>query len=1253
MAVLAIIIKIIALASYITLALLTIKNNTEIRVRQFFFIYLASMILWQFTSLMVTSSKSPNSAVFWYNLQFSGGGLQSILFFPLARAFLRIKRQRVWTYSSYLAALFLIVISILGFAVKEVHLGKAGYYIPKFTSTVYLMSLIIYFFWGFGVFNLIRGLIREKSPLQKNRIRYPLLGALMVMAGAASNFTNLQDYPVDIICNLINAILIGYAVIRYRLLDIRVALKRGSLYAVAFFVLLGTYILSVISIEHIFKDGFHYTSIWAGGISLLIVIALFLIIIRRKEILNFFSSLSYKEKLNYQNTLENFSRKATSILDTELLINLFVQTVFETVKANCVTLMLFDEERREYSIREKQCTENFGTEDFVVRENEALVQWMKSNGKPLWKEEMRIDPQYSQLLEASRFVFNRADASLVVPIIHKEELTGLLIMGEKIAGDFYNDDDIRFLATIANLTSTAIANSLSYMEVERRLSEQTLLFVLSKTFGTAQSFDTVMNSVLKILIYFLGLDYCVMICFREEGEYTPFFSSGMSEAVRSEIGRLSMKINRDHKPIKRNRSGMLLNVEDIFEYRQDLDEENRKILSSSLYAILEQNNELLGLLIMPDWLGRRNVEKGLDILRTIIAIITQGLMMHKTFSDLANMKSYNENIIDSINTMGDMLFVFGFDGKISSVNRATSNRLGYSEKELIGNAIGVIIQKKESIIKLLKKQRSIKNYETTFITRSGEPVSVLFSSSVIEANSGETEEIVGIARDITDIKESEEKYRALFEEVKDVVFICDLKGRFLDINPSGVELFDYRSEEELLQIDMRKELFCDETAYDTFHKKLIKDGYITNHELLLKNRSGKEVNVIVTANVIRNKADDITAYRGILKDVTEQRALQQQLIQAQKMESIGTLAGGVAHDFNNIMCAILGYASIMKMSMKIDHPFYNYLDTIESSANRAAQLTNQLLAFARAGKPNVKVLNINMIVKETINLIKETFNRSIEIESELEDDPLSIEGDANQIQQIIMNLCVNARDAMPDGGKLTIRTGAAEITPEYAESHLGAKEGDCVRLTVTDTGIGIDESIIRRIFDPFFTTKAPGEGTGLGLSVVYGVVKNHEGYIDARSEVGKGTIFEIFFPAVEGARIEEEEVMVKPQTGNRELILVIDDEDTIRNLAREILEKNGYRTLLASDGEEGVELYKTYREEIKLVIVDMIMPKLGGLETFQGLKATDKSVKALLSTGYNHSERVQEILDSGVRGFIKKPYNMNELLLQVRRTIDG
>ncbi len=1259
----AVIVKIIGLISYVILALLALKSHTDIKVRRFFFIYLFGMIFWTFTSLMVHFSKNADTALFWYNLLLSGFGLQSILFFPFTRAFLKIEKQKILTYLSYAACLSILVIGLSAPLFKTAYIGKAGYYIVELHTTIYLLSTVVYFFWGYGVYNLIIGLKREKSPLQKNRIKYPLVGAIIVIIGLSSNYTVLQNFPVDFICNLINAIFIGYAVIRYRLLDIRIVLKRSFIYFTAICGLIGIYILSVVLSGKIFNVKPEYISICSGIFALLILVVLFMLF-KRKEIQNLFGSLLFKEKFNYQKVLENFSGKATTILDTELLINILVRTVFETVRVNCVYIMLFDKETRKYAIKTKLCLNICEIDDLILKEDDVFIRWLKNNRIPLWKEEMKINPLYKNLLKQSSILFNYKDASLVVPIIHKEGLIGILILGEKISGKIYNDDDMGFLTTISNLTATAIANALSYREVERRLSEQTLLFVLSETFRRPQKLEKIMDSLIKVLVNFLNLDYCAIVSSFGKKKCITSYTKNISEGVKKEIESLCMNTSISKVILKNYNSKNLLDIADNFEDRKDLDDTDRKVLLSSLYLPLMQRDKTLGLIMMSNWLGKEGIEQRIELLHTILAIVSQGMMMHQAISDLVNVESYNENILNSISTMGDMLIVFGFDGKIKRVNSATCNLLGYSETELIGKEIGLIIHEKEKVFdqkmfRKFSKDDSIKNYELTYRAKNGKLIFVLFSGSVMFDSSSKTKEIVGIARDITELKKteeivrkSEEKYRTLFEEVQDVVFTCDINGRFIDINPAGAELLGYNSKDELLTIDMANDLFFNSSDYDMFHDKIFQQGYIRDYELNLKKKDGQEVNVIVTANVMHDKYGEITAYRGIMRDVTEQRALQKQLIQAQKMESIGTLAGGVAHDFNNIMCAILGYASIMKMDMKKDNQFFKYLDTIESSASRAAKLTDQLLAFARAGKYDVRIININNIVSDTVNLLKETFDRSIEIEADLYPQLPSIEGDANQIQQIILNICVNARDAMPNGGQLTIATGVKQITRHYVKTHLGAMEGDYVTLSVKDTGAGIDKSIIQRIFDPFFTTKGAGKGTGLGLSVVYGVVKNHGGYVDARSDVNKGTTFEIFLPMCESSKIEEQKREVEVPKGGNELILIVDDEKPICNIGKEILERYGYKTLVAYNGEEAIELYKSNREKIKLTIIDMIMPKLGGLETFLKLKEINSYVKALLSTGYSQTERVQEILNSGVKGFIKKPYNANELLLKVRGVLD-
>jgi len=529
---------------------------------------------------------------------------------------------------------------------------------------------------------------------------------------------------------------------------------------------------------------------------------------------------------------------------------------------------------------------------------------------------------------------------------------------------------------------------------------------------------------------------------------------------------------------------------------------------------------------------------------------------------------------------------------------------------------------------------------------------------VRDAN-GKPVELLGVSRDITArrqseeaLRESEEKFRSLFEEAKDGVFISTPDGHFLDINPAGIEIYGYSSKEEILAVDIARNLYVNPEDREAIKAELAQHGFVKDYEMIHKRKDGQIVIVLETVTAVHDNAGTIVAYRGLIRDVTEQKQLQRQLYQAQRMESIGTLAGGIAHDFNNILGGILGYASFMKTKMEEDHPFFKYVDTIERSSVRAAELTSQLLAFARGGKYVVTAVDLKKVVVETLKIIESTFDRSIEIETHLHPDLPTVEGDSSQLQQVLMNLCVNARDAMPAGGKLLIEASAEKITEGYIKTHMGATAGSFVKLSVTDTGIGMDKETEERIFEPFFTTKEKGKGTGLGLSMVYGVIKNHKGYVRVYSEPGYGTTFKIYLP-ISGKPEEEDSAAVETLQGGNELVLVVDDEEPIRSLAKEMLESSGYRVMLAKDGKEAVGVFQKYYSEIYLVILDLIMPRMGGRETFLRLKEVDPNVRTLLSTGYSQNGKAQEILDSGVMGFLQKPYQLNALLSGVRSVLDA
>ncbi len=528
-------------------------------------------------------------------------------------------------------------------------------------------------------------------------------------------------------------------------------------------------------------------------------------------------------------------------------------------------------------------------------------------------------------------------------------------------------------------------------------------------------------------------------------------------------------------------------------------------------------------------------------------------------------------------------------------------------------------------------------------------------------------------RDVTErkraeraLKESKEKYRNLVNTIGDLVFTVDPQGKILFAN-SVTKQFIGCEPEEAIGHNFTEFVHQDDIPLLWGGMRRVLNGepiegivgVDVDAEYRLVKRSGEIVWVATRSQPIRDEEGKIIGFSGLSRDITERKRaeeervkLEAQLRHAQKMEAVGTLAGGIAHDFNNLLGGILGYSSLLLNKLAPTDPNRKYVELIESASNRAAELTNRLLGFARQGKYEEKPVDINQLIGGVVELLSASIDKRIEIEMNLcGENPLT-KGDPNQLEQVLMNLCVNARDAMPDGGELSIGSRLVHLDERFASEHLGAVPGDYVCITVSDTGVGMNEETKTKIFDPFFTTKGQGEGTGLGLSMVYGIVKNHGGYLSVYSEVGKGTTFEVYLPLSQGFPIQPKRREERVTIGS-ESILVVDDEQMLRDLMKDILEDLGYRVRLASDGEEAVELYRKHRDEIDLVIVDMMMPKMGGRETFQELKRIDPQVKALLASGYSKNTAAQRILDLGVKGFLHKPFSMEEISHKVREVLDG
>jgi nitrogen-specific signal transduction histidine kinase/CheY-like chemotaxis protein len=380
----------------------------------------------------------------------------------------------------------------------------------------------------------------------------------------------------------------------------------------------------------------------------------------------------------------------------------------------------------------------------------------------------------------------------------------------------------------------------------------------------------------------------------------------------------------------------------------------------------------------------------------------------------------------------------------------------------------------------------------------------------------------------------------------------------------------------------------------------------------------------------------------------ERKKLTDQLYQAQKMEAIGTLAGGIAHDFNNLLMGIQGYTSIMLMEVDASHPYYEQLKAIQTMVQSGAGLTKQLLGFARSGRYEVKPTDLNDLIGRSVNLFGRT-RKEIRIFEKYADNVLNVEVDRGQIEQVLLNLFVNAWQAMPGGGSLYLETENVVFDKSSADLY-DLKAGHYVKVSVTDTGVGMDEKTRQRIFDPFFTTKGMGRGTGLGLASAYGIIKGHGGMITVYSEKGQGTTFHIYLPASKKKAAAEEAVETE-LSGGRETILLVDDEEVITEVTSRLLGELGYTILTAGSGEQAVEIYRQRHTGIQLVILDMIMPGMSGGETFDELRAINPSVRVILSSGYSIDGKAQAIMKKGLRIFLQKPYRLHDLAKKIREAL--
>ena len=553
----------------------------------------------------------------------------------------------------------------------------------------------------------------------------------------------------------------------------------------------------------------------------------------------------------------------------------------------------------------------------------------------------------------------------------------------------------------------------------------------------------------------------------------------------------------------------------------------------------------------------------------------------------------------------------------------------------------------------------VKGQELLLKKKDGTAIWASCTATAKYDNKGNIHWIDGIIEDITNRKQAEQalrenefKFRSLFDLSPQAVALVDYEtGALLEVNDKFCDLFNYSRDEAIGKSTVQLGIYSKERRA-IFLDELHKTGEVHGMAAALKAKHGIGVHAHLYSKLIRMKGE--TFILTILLDFTEQKRLEAQFQQAQRIEAIGTLAGGIAHDFNNLLMAIQGNVSLLRMQFEITDEVAERLEAIEEYIQNGSELTRQLLGFARGGQYEIKQSNLNVLIQKCSKMFGRT-KKNITIQHQLEDNLWTVSVDRGQIEQVFLNLFVNAGQAMPDGGELFLKTENVTLDHSFVRP-FEVKHGKYVKMCICDTGIGMEKKVLERIFDPFFTTKERGTGTGLGLASAYGIIKNHGGIIEANSETDKGTEFEIYLPVSKEktetiAGNSEHADSLKSTQGN-ETILFVDDEDRISNVADQMLQSLGYQVLIATGGMEAVEIFQENKDLVDMVILDLIMPDMGGVKTYDRLKQIDPDVKVLISSGYSVDGEAAALIDRGGDGFIQKPFSALQLSRKVRDILD-
>ncbi|MCL7451939.1 MAG: GAF domain-containing protein [Anaerolineae bacterium] len=1139
----------LAIFSYAILLVLVLRRAMRSRLQRAFVLYLSVMAVWSFGSAMMRLD--PEHIVFWNKVLTGAGMAAPLAFFLFVRTFLQ-EESGPWVWAGGVILFGLELINGLGLMVTDARLLEGGLLSFDVGPAVYLTAAYGFCYYLLSFIALLAAFRRTSEPEGRNRIGYLLFGMIFVILGGSTNvISGLGAFPIDHAANLLNALLLTYAVLRYQLVDIALVFRKGLLYSIPTAIIGAAYFLIIYLAVTVFNalagPQILLLSLVVAGIAALVAQPL------RDRAQLWIDRLFFREKYDASLMLQRLSRTVASVLDLEQLTNLILDGITTTMHIERAVFFLRHERSRAFRMTARRGLAR--DEEVQLREDHPLVSWLQGHDEALSQFEMDMIPQFKALWGQEKRDLERLRAELFIPLKAKGELVGILAVGRKLSQEAYSPDDRLTLTTLANQTATALENARLHEETRRRNRELALLNRVIAASATSQEIEPLLRTVCRELSLAFGVSRTTAGVLDDETKEALLVTvRGSGEPESQAAGQAATSSQSSQHP---RVPGAIVPLEG--------------------HPIFEQ------LLLDPAPIA-----------------IDSDPPSHQFAGIQASMRQEGISSLLAVPLL--------VEGRVSGcLCLDTIEPHAFSAEEI------------------------------SLAQRVAEQV----SSALARAH----------------LIENQKRLSTAVEQAAEAVIITDTEGTILYVNPAFEQITGYSHAEarghgtEILTSGRE-----DDAVSRHLHLSL-ETGRAWQGRLTNRKKDGTLYMGDTTISPVRGQAGETINYVITMRDVTREVQLEAQFHQSQKMEALGRLAGGIAHDFNNLLTIIQLSTRLLHRQLGEDDGLGGFVEQIQDAGRRAVDLTQQLLRFSRREVVDPQVLNLNQVVVDLSQMLRRIIGEDIELVTVLDETLWPVKVDPAQIEQVIMNLVVNARDAMPEGGTLTIETANMLLDEECSASYPDVQAGEHLMLSISDTGVGMNDDVKLHLFEPFFTTKEQGQGTGLGLSTVFGIVKQNEGHIQVDSYVGRGTTFRIYLPRAQVLKTQPSPRGFLDEAADvplgTETVLVVEDAEEVLNLTAQALRTHGYHVLTAANGLDALEVSGGYEGTIHLLLTDLVMPLMGGRQLVEELQPRRPGMHVLYMSAYADRPFVKQIMSDPSTDFLPKPFTVEALTHKVRTVLDN